>query len=127
MVTGALVAGFCLCGPLIAQTANKQPSAGARAAKCRADCRTGNAHGVYRAYNTADPNLVSPEGRKMYNECVQICLAPLPSMYFQKAIVESGGSWFRAGTKSDCLTCHAKGENKNRATGVIMQPDALRR
>jgi hypothetical protein len=62
----------------------------------------------------------------MYAECVRICLAPLPSLYFQKFIVESGGSWFGS-SKSECLTCHSKGENRNRATGVIMQPDALRR
>jgi hypothetical protein len=82
--------------------------------------------GAYRAYNTADPNLVSPEGRKMYAECVRLCLAPLPSFYLQKPIIE-GGLWWFGMTKSDCLTCHATGETKGRATGVIMLPDNLRR
>lgn len=62
----------------------------------------------------------------MYAECVRLCLAPLPSFYVQRPIIESGGSWFGK-TKADCLTCHAKGESKGRATGVIMLPDALKR
>jgi hypothetical protein len=108
-------------------TATKRPpSLATRTATCRTDCRTGSPHGLYRAYNTADPNLVSPEGRKMYAECVRLCLAPLPSFYLQKPIIE-GGLWWFGMTKSDCLTCHATGETKGRATGVIMLPDNLRR
>jgi len=104
----------------------KSTSVAARTATCRADCRSGNTHGLYRAYNTADPNLISPEGRRMYAECVRLCLAPLPTFYLQRPIIE-GGLWWFGMTKSDCLTCHAAGETKGRATGVIMQPDALRR
>ena len=58
----------------------------------------------------------------MYAECVRLCLAPLPTVYFQKSALEVHNWWF-GNTKSDCLTCHARGETRNRATGVIMQPE----
>jgi hypothetical protein len=110
-----------------AQSARKSSqSVASRTATCKADCRAGNTHGLYRAYNTTDPNLVSPEARQMYAECVRLCLAPLPSFYLQKPIIEAGLWWFGM-TKADCLNCHAKGETKGRATGVIMLPDNLRR
>jgi hypothetical protein len=117
------IGGWCLASTLA--LAQKTPAVGSRTAKCQADCRAGNTHGLYRAYNSADPHLVSPEGRKMYAECVRLCLAPLPSFYIQKPIIESGGSWFGS-TKADCMTCHAKGETKGRWTGAIMIPDALK-
>src|SRR5215813_7571827 len=63
------------------QTSRK--SVESRSAACRADCRSGNTHGMYKAYADADPNLTSPEGRKMYDQCVRLCLAPLPANYFQ--------------------------------------------
>lgn len=126
MIARSAAAGFALLLGLLNPPALAETLKGSRAAKCQADCRSGNTHGRYRAYNTADPNLISPEGRAMYAECVRICLAPLPSAYFQRSIIESGGDWFGK-TKADCVACHAKGENKNRTTGVIMQPDALRR
>jgi hypothetical protein len=121
---GLLVAVCWLIGPPAAVAENAKLTS--RTAKCQADCRSGNTHGRYRAYSTSDPNLISPEGRKMYAECVRLCLAPLPTVYFQKSALEYHGEWFGS-RMSDCLTCHARGENRNRATGVIMQPDALRR
>jgi hypothetical protein len=51
-------------------------NAASRSAACKTDCRAGNTHGLYRPYNSADPNLVSPEGRKLYAECVSLCVAP---------------------------------------------------
>ena len=114
-------------------TTAPKPSGGSRQAICQADCRPGkwNAagvgmHGHYRAYGSADPNLKSPEAQKMYAECVRICLAPLPTNYFQKPIIEGGGSWFGK-RKADCLKCHARGETKNRWPGSIMRPTFLRR
>lgn len=95
-------------------------------AACRSDCSTGNTHGLYRPYNLADPNLISPEGRKLYAECVRLCLAPLPTSYFQKSIIESGGSWFGK-FKADCLGCHAPGESTGRSAGEITLPEYLKR
>jgi hypothetical protein len=111
-----------------AQQPAKKPSMspGSRTAACKLDCRSGSLHGIYRAYNTADPNLVSPEGRKMFAECVQLCLAPLPGIYVQRSIIESGGSWFGK-TKADCLGCHAKGAPKRGWAGINVQPDNLKR
>jgi hypothetical protein len=97
-----------------------------RLATCRADCRTGNTHGLYRPYNVADPNLVSPEGRKMYAECVRLCTAPLPSFYVQKGILESGGTWFGM-RMADCLGCHSTGKPQRFWPGIITLPDSLRR
>jgi len=86
------------------QVMSAQPSFAevSKTAKCQADCRSGNTHGRYRAYSTADPNLISPEGKKMYAECVRLCLAPLPTVYFQKSALEVHNWWFGS-TKSDCL------------------------
>jgi hypothetical protein len=115
--------------PALAQ----ERSAASRTAACRADCRAGNTHGLYRVYNSADPELKSPEGQKMYAECVRLCVAPLPASYFQKGIIEAGLPWFGK-FKSDCMGCHATGdarpaasESMERPTGVIMTPDYLRR
>src|SRR5258708_20085193 len=101
-----LLTGIALIaiGPLACSGARAQ-----NAAACKSDCSTGSTHGLYRPYNQADPNLISPEGRKLYAECVRLCLAPLPSSYFQKSIIESGGSWFGK-FKSDCLRYHPPGE-----------------
>jgi hypothetical protein len=106
--------------------ATSKRSVGARTAACKADCSAGHLHGAYRAYGTSDPNLVSPEGRKLYAECVRLCLDPLPEFYFQKSIVESGGSWFGK-TKSDCLECHAVGKPKRFWPGINTLPDNLKR
>lgn len=133
LIGSLLVAVWCLNGPLALGETARTPVYGSRTAKCQADCRPGTwdkagvgMHGHYRSYGAADPKLVSPEGRKSYAECVRICLAPLPSSYFQRGIIESGASWFGS-TKKDCLTCHARGETKGRWPGAIMRTDALRR
>jgi len=104
----------------------KSTSVGARTLACKKDCSAGNLHGNYRAYGAADPQLKSPEGKKLYNECVRLCLDPLPSIYVQKPIVEAGGSWFGM-TKRDCLGCHASGAPKRSWPGVNTLPDNLRR
>jgi hypothetical protein len=101
-------------------------SVGARTAACKKDCSAGNLHGGYRAYGASDPQLKSPEGRKLYNECVRLCLDPLPSIYVQKPIVENGGSWFGM-KKTDCLGCHASGKPKRNWPGVNTLPDNLKR
>ena len=101
-------------------------SVGSRTAACKLDCKTGNLHGFYRSYNTADPHLTSPEGRKMFDECVKLCLAPLPGIYVQRSIIESGGSWFGK-TKADCLGCHASGKPQRNWPGINVQPDNLKR
>src|SRR5690348_4748450 len=54
---------------------------GVRTAACKSDCSVGNLHGTYRPYGSADPQLKSLEGRKMFNECVKLCLDPLPGIY----------------------------------------------
>ncbi len=104
----------------------KSRSVGARTAACKADCSAGNLHGTYRAYGSSDPQLKSPEGRKLYAECVRLCLDPLPGTYVQRSIIESGGSWFGQ-TKSDCLGCHAVGKPKRNWPGVNTLPDNLKR
>jgi hypothetical protein len=98
----------------------------ARTAACRKDCSAGSLHGTYRAYGANDPQLKSPEGRKLYAECVRLCLDPLPGFYVQKSIVEGGGSWFGM-TKTDCLGCHAAGKPKRFWPGVNTLPDNLKR
>ena len=109
------------------ETANKKSwSVGARTAACKKDCSAGHLHGTYRAYGSSDPELKSPEGRKLYAECVRLCLDPLPGTYVQKSIIESGGSWFGK-TKSDCLGCHAVGKPKRNWAGVNTIPDNLKR
>ena len=109
------------------ETAKKKSwSVGARTAACKLDCSAGNLHGTYRAYGSSDPELKSPEGRKLYAECVRLCLDPLPGTYAQKSIIESGGSWFGK-TKSDCLGCHAVGKPKRFWPGVNTLPENLKR
>src|ERR1700756_5413162 len=66
-------------------------SLGVRTAACKLDCTAGNLHGNYRPYGASDPQLKSPEGRKMFNECVKLCLDPLPGIYVQKPIIDAGG------------------------------------
>ena len=101
-------------------------SVGSRTAACRKDCSTGNLHGTYRVYGASDPQLKSPEGQKLYAECVRLCLDPLPGFYFQKSTVESGGSWF--GKKmGDCLGCHAVGKPKRYWPGINTIPENLKR
>jgi hypothetical protein len=122
-----LLTGMALVaiGPLVCSGALAQ-NAVSRTGACKVDCSTGNTHGLYRPYNLADPNLISPEGRMLYAECVRLCLAPLPASYFQKSIIDSGGSWFGK-VKSDCLGCHAPGESPGRPAGVITPPEYLKR
>jgi hypothetical protein len=101
-------------------------SVGARTAACKLDCSAGNLHGTYRAYGAIDPQLKSPESKKMFAECVRLCLDPLPTIYVQKPIVEAGGSWFGK-TKTDCLGCHAVGAPKRNWPGINTLPDNLKR
>jgi hypothetical protein len=101
-------------------------SAGARTAACKLDCSSGNLHGNYRSYGASDPELKSPEARKLYAECVRLCLDPLPGIYVQKSIIESGGSWFGK-TKADCLGCHAEGKPKRNWAGINTIPQDLKR
>jgi len=77
-------------------------SVGARTAACKLDCSAGHLHGTYRSYGSSDPELKSPEAKKLFAECVRLCLDPLPTIYVQRPIIESGGSWFGK-TKADCL------------------------
>jgi hypothetical protein len=128
LVMSASVALVCSAYTLVQAEPAKKPSmsVGSRTAACKSDCRAGNLHGTYRAYNTADPNLASPEGKKMFAECVQLCLAPLPGIYVQRSIIESGGSWFGK-TKADCLGCHAQGKPKRSWAGINTLPDNLKR
>lgn len=92
-------------------------SLASRTALCRADCspkkydsKTGvGIHGIYRRFNEFDPNLQSIEGKKSYAQCVDLCLAPLPAIYVQRAVFAMGAqSWFGA-PKASCLNCHVKG------------------
>jgi len=94
-------------------------SVAARTALCRADCRPNNykecptwgcigMHGLYRSYNSFDPNLTSPEGRRAFAECVKKCVDPLPEVYIQRPIFAMGFNWFGK-SKEGCLDCHAKG------------------
>ena len=101
-------------------------SVAARTAACKTDCSAGHLHGTYRAYGSTDPELKSPEARKLFAECVRLCLDPLPATYIQKPIIEAGGSWFGK-TKTDCLGCHAVGAPKRNWPGVNTLPDNLRR
>jgi len=117
---------FFAHAPAHAQKAKKSQSLASRTSACRADCRAGSTHGLYRPYNAVDPKLKSPEGRKLYAECVRLCLAPLPTVFIQKPIIEAGLPWFGM-YKSDCLNCHAKGKPKWFWPGVITTPDDLRR
>ena len=129
LVVGASVAILALAHTLAhAQAAKKPPSTsvGARTAACKKDCSSGSLHGTYRAYGANDPQLKSPEGRTLYNECVRLCLDPLPGIYVQKPIVDAGGTWFGM-KKADCLGCHAKGAPKRNWPGVNTLPDNLKR
>jgi hypothetical protein len=127
VVTASLVVLILAHTLALAATSEKKPSSlAARTAACKADCSAGNLHGTYRSYGSSDPNLISPEGRKLYAECVRLCLDPLPSIYVQKPIVEGGGSWFGM-KKADCLGCHAAGEPKRNWPGINTLPDNLKR
>jgi hypothetical protein len=111
----------------LGETAKKvSRSLGARTAACKTDCSAGHLHGTYRAYGAIDPELKSPESRKLFAECVRLCLDPLPTIYVQRPIIEAGGSWFGK-TKSDCLGCHAVGQSKRNWPGINTLPDNLKR
>jgi len=125
----ALFAGALVLTSSLAQgeTAKKpSTSVGARTAACKLDCTAGNLNGNYRPYGSSDPQLKSPEAQKLFAECVRLCLDPLPGIYVQKSIIESGGSWFGK-TKSDCLGCHAVGKPKRNWPGINTLPDNLKR
>jgi hypothetical protein len=105
---------------------SKPVTLASRTAACKLDCSSGNLHGTYRAYGAADPQLKSPESKKLYAECVRLCLDPLPGTYAQKVFVENGASWFGK-TMTDCLGCHAAGKPKRWWPGVNTLPDNLKR
>jgi hypothetical protein len=128
LVVGASIAVLALAHTLAhgAPVKKKPITLGSRTAACKKDCSAGNLHGTYRAYGAADPQLKSPEGKKLYAECVRLCMDPLPGIYVQKPIVEAGGSWFGM-TKTDCLGCHAAGKPKRNWPGVNTLPDNLKR
>jgi hypothetical protein len=107
-------------------TKKKLITVASRTAACKLACSAGHLHGSYRSYGSTDPELKSPEGKKLYAECVRLCLDPLPGTYAQKIFVENGGSWFGQ-KKADCLTCHADGKPKRFWPGVNTLPDNLRR
>ncbi len=75
----------------------------ARTAACKKDCSSGALHGTYRAYGANDPQLKSPEGRTLYNECVRLCLDPLPGIFVQKPIIEARRQPGSEMKKADCL------------------------
>jgi len=129
VIAGALIAAGCLASTLaVAATAKKKlPTLASRTATCKADCKTGGLHGTYRAYSSVDPQLKSPEGRKLYAECVRLCLDPLPAFHIWKPIIESGGAVLGGETKADCLGCHAAGKPKRFWPGVNTLPSDLRR
>jgi hypothetical protein len=128
LVVGVSVAVLSLTHTLaLGETAKKvSRGLGARTAACRTDCSAGHLHGTYRVYGAIDPELKSPESKKLFAECVRLCLDPLPTIYVQKPIIESGGSWFGK-TKSDCLGCHAVGAPKRNWPGINTLPDSLKR
>lgn len=143
LIAAALLASFCLaCTMAVAATVahktatvanktatvahKKKPTPASRAAACRADCKTGGVHGAYRAYSKVDPELKSPEGRKLYAECVRLCSDPLPEFHIWKPIIESGGTAMGM-TKAECLGCHAPGKPKRFWPGINTLPSALQR
>ena len=128
LVVSVSVAVLFLAHTLAQGETAKKPSrsVGARTAACKLDCSAGNLHGNYRPYGSSDPQLKSPEGRKLFAECVRLCLDPLPGTYAQKSIIEAGGSWFGK-TKSDCLGCHVEGKPKRFWPGINTLPEKLRR
>jgi hypothetical protein len=101
-------------------------SVGSRTAACKLDCSTGHLHGTYRSYGASDPEMKSPESRKLFAECVRLCTDPLPTIYVQRPIIESGGSWFGQ-RKADCLGCHADGKPKRNWAGINTIPENLKR
>jgi len=128
VIVGVSIAVLSLAHTLAhGETAKKiSRSVGARTAACKLDCSSGHLHGTYRSYGASDPELKSPEARKLYAECVRLCLDPLPGIYVQKSIIESGGSWFGK-TKTDCLGCHAEGKPKRNWPGINTIPENIKR
>jgi hypothetical protein len=128
LVVATLVVAGCATGTLaLAETAKKkkQYTPASRMAVCKADCGANGLHGRYRPYHLADPNLRTPEGKKLYAECVQLCIDPLPEFHVWKAIIESGGSVVGM-TKEDCMRCHSPGKPKRFWAGVITPPVELK-
>jgi hypothetical protein len=128
LVVSIFVAVLSFAHTLAQGETAKKPSrsVGARTAACKLDCSAGNLHGNYRPYGSSDPQLKSPEGQKLFAECIRLCLDPLPGTYAQKSIIESGGSWFGK-TKTDCLGCHAEGKPKRFWPGINTIPESLKR
>ena len=127
-IAGALIAAGYLTGSLaVAETAKKKPyTHESRTAVCKADCSAAGRHGTYRPYHRADPDLKTPEGRKLYAECVQLCVAPLPTFHVWKTIIESGGSVVGM-TKEDCMRCHSPGKPTRFWAGAITLPVELKK
>ena len=123
-IAGALILASSLAHGETAKMPSR--SVAARTAACKLDCSSGNLHGTYRIYGASDPQLKSPEAQKLFAECVRLCLDPLPGIYVQKSIIESGGSWFGK-TKSDCLGCHAVGKPKRNWPGINTIPENIKR
>ena len=114
--------------PAIAQTMEGTRSAASRSAACRADCSTDGLHGFYRTRAMDNPTPLTTTWGEIYSICVRTCLAPLPPVYIQRSILESGGDWFGK-SASSCLGCHAQGSNLrlpgtiNRGNVVSGNPD----
>ena len=107
----ALIVAWPLANtPALTQEAAGPKSGMSRSAACRADCSTDGLHGFYRTRTMELSPPTSTDWGKIYSECVQTCLAPLPPVYIQRSILESGGLWFGKSAAS-CLDCHASGPN----------------
>ena len=128
LIAGILIAaGYLTCALALAETAKKKPpTLASRTAICKEDCGASGRHGTYRPYHLADPTLKTPEGRKLYAECVRLCLDPLPTFHIWKPIIESGGSVVGM-SKADCMRCHAEGKPKKFWAGAITLPVELKK
>src|SRR5476651_63080 len=98
-----------------------------RIAACKADCSSSGLHGSYRTRVMDDSQQKSiwANWGEVYSECVRTCLAPLPPVYIQRGILESGGDWFGK-SASNCMDCHAKGPNL-RVPDTISRGNAMNR
>ena len=114
LLAGALAGPSAVAEPAkptkrAASTSIPSWSPAARNKACKADCLPQNTHGMYKAYHRDDPTLMSDAAKKVYADCVKICLAPLPMWHFvQRPLLEAGGVWFGQNA-ADCLTCHVNG------------------
>ena len=106
--------------PAIAQTME-----GTRSAACRADCSTDGLHGFYRTRAMDNPTPATTTWAEINSVCVRTCLAPLPPVYIQRSILESGGDWFGK-SASSCMDCHVQGPNL-RVPDTINRGNAMNR